>query len=71
MKDVYSQNTPGNRVRFFVKTGSMDVPLVTLGDNTYFPEIVVIAAREHRVDKMAGVVIDVVFQDDVSLETHR
>ncbi|MDB6026350.1 MAG: hypothetical protein JWM68_2573 [Verrucomicrobiales bacterium] len=71
MKDVYQRRTPSTRIRFFVKTDSTDVPIITLGDILHFPGVEMMSARERHVDDMSGVVIDVKFKEAVSLETHK
>jgi hypothetical protein len=71
MKNVHQWQTPGKRIRFFVETGSTDVPIVCLADNAHFPAVIRISARERRVEGKAGVVVDVNFEKEVSVEANK
>ncbi len=56
-----AQNPERTQIWFFVETGSLEQPAVTLGDNAGFPSVLEIYARPQRYDGMDGVRVNLRF----------
>ena len=52
--------TPQQQIDFFIHTGSLDAPLVTLADNAGFPDILNVYARPKTAGAMQGVLISLI-----------
>ena len=70
MKDVFRYDSAPSRIRFFVHTDSVEVPIICIADNAGFPAISQFSARERGVKGKDGVVVDIYFADAVSAESH-
>jgi hypothetical protein len=61
IKDIVANvNAPQQQMDFFVNTGSLDAPLVTLADNAGFPDVQNIYARPKTVEGMQGVLVSLI-----------
>ena len=61
-----TQNPERTQIWFFVETGSLEQPAVTLGDNAEFPSVLEIYARPQRYDGMNGVRVNLRFAGPAS-----
>jgi hypothetical protein len=60
-------NKPRRVVAFFVNTGSLAPPIVTLADNGGFPEVQTVYAREQAYKGMRGVVVHLILAQETDV----
>ena len=70
MKDVFRYDSEPSRIRFFVHTDSVEVPIICIADNAGFPAISQFSARERSIKGKDGVVVDIYFADAISAASH-